>query len=124
MTSRAFVTIFVAALASAAVWAMSPALTGRAEPWDAEFPFYVVSLLAAGLVSGMTAPDPLWANYIGSVAGQVGYELLFLSMGPLFVLGVVFLLGYSLLFLAGAAVGALVRGRSGGRRAASAEMGR
>jgi hypothetical protein len=54
----------------------------------------------------------------------VGYELLFLNIGPLFVLGVVFLLGYSLLFLAGAAVGALVRRKFGSTRAVSVEIDR
>jgi hypothetical protein len=124
MTSRSLVAILVATLASAAIWAMSLVLAGRAEPWDAEFLFYVFSLFAAGLVSGTVVPEPLWAHYIGSLVGQVGYELLFLNIGPLFVLGVVFLLGYSLLFLAGAAVGALVRRKLGSTRAVSAEIDR
>jgi len=38
------------------------------------------------------------------VLGQVAYELAFLKLGPLFMLGLVFLAGYSLIFLASAAL--------------------
>jgi hypothetical protein len=105
----AILAILVAAGAGAVVWGMSPVLTGSTEPWDAEFPFYVVALVVAGLGAGMVAPKPLWAHYVGSVVGQMGYEVLFLDIGPLFVLGVVFLLGYGFFFLIGASVGAQVR---------------
>ncbi len=113
MKSRAALTIIVAAVAGAAVWGLSPALTDRAEPWDAEGPFYAIALVVAGLVAGVVMPKPLWAHYAGSVVGQAGYELLFLQVGPLFVLGVAFLLGYSVLFLVGAFVGARARVRFG-----------
>ncbi len=39
----------VSAVASALIWALSPLLTGHAEPWDAYGPFDVGSLVVAGL---------------------------------------------------------------------------
>jgi hypothetical protein len=99
----------LAAIASAAIWASSPLVTGHKEPWDAEGFFYFGSLFATGVVSGFSIPKPLWAHYLGSVLGQATYALIFLPLGPLFVLGVGFLLGYALLFLVGALVGSRLR---------------
>jgi hypothetical protein len=109
MKVRALLTLVVASVTSAAIWALSSWMTGHHEPWDADGFYYVASLPAAGLVSGAIAPRPLWAHYVGSVAGQAIYELLFLQIGPLFLLGLGFLLGYSILFLAGAFVGSRAR---------------
>ena len=109
MKHRAALAGLLSAIVSAAIWAGSPMITGHREPWDAGGLFYVTSLVAGGFVCGLFIPKPLWAHYLGSVSGQVLYELLFLRIGPLFILGVGFLLGYSLLFLAGAFVGALLR---------------
>ena len=87
MKERAWPTIVVGAVASTAVWAFSPWLTGHQEPWDAESLFYVVGLIVAGVFAGLLRPRPLWAHYLGAVAGQAAYELVFLAVGPLFVLG-------------------------------------
>jgi len=75
--------------------------------------FYVVALFVAGLFAGLLAPRPLWAHYLGALLGQLGYQVLFLRIGPLFILGAAFLLGYSLIFLAAAAVAASLRARLG-----------
>jgi len=109
MRQRAALAIAVGAMVSAAIWAISPWATGHKEPWDAESLFYVASLMAGGFVSGLLVPRPLWAQYAGSVSGQLLYGLLFLEIGPLILIGAVFLLGYSLLFLAGAVAGREVR---------------
>lgn len=111
MKNQGGLAFVVAAVTSALIWASSPWLTGRREPWDAEFPFYVVALLVAGAVAGGLAPKPLWAHYLGSFIGQLSYETIFLKIGPLFVLGVVFLLGYSLVFLAAASLTSFMRRR-------------
>ena len=111
MNRRAAFAFLVAAVASALIWALSPLLTGHAEPWDADGLYYLVALLIAGMVSGALVPKVLWAHYVGAVVGQLGYELLFLNIGPLFVLGIVFLLVYSLIFLAAATVAAYVRNK-------------
>jgi hypothetical protein len=104
-------TFIVSAVAGAAVWALSPVAVGYREPWDAPGYYYVVALLVAGSVAGMISPRPYWAHYLGAFIGQLGYEVLFLKVGPLFVLGAGFLLAYSLVFLAGAAVSAPFRRR-------------
>lgn len=99
----------VAVGASALIWALSPWLTGHAEPWDSDGVYYFAALAVAGLISGALMPRPLWAHYPGAVLGQLTYEAVFLDIGPLFLLGAAFLLGYSLLFLSAAAVAAYVR---------------
>lgn len=50
-------------------------------------------------------------HYAGAIAGQVAYELLFLEVGALFVLGLAFLAGYGIVFLAAAAILAKLRNR-------------
>jgi len=106
---RAALAFILAAIVSAAIWVLSPLVSGQEEPWDAEGFFYIGSLIALGGISGFSLPKPLWAHYSGSVVGQLSYELIFLPLGPLFILGVGFLLGYSLLFLVGALIGSRVR---------------
>jgi hypothetical protein len=110
MRGRAALTFGGAAVAAALVWASSPWLTGSREPWDADGPFFVVALAIAGALAGVVAPRPLWAHYLGAVLGQLGYEALLLPVGPLFVLGVASLLGYSVVFVLAAAVAAHLRG--------------
>lgn len=87
-------TCLIAALASAAIWALTPLLANRREPWDVDGSFYIVALLIAGIVAGAIAPRPLWAHYVGSFIGQLGYELIFLRIGPLVIIGAVLLLFY------------------------------
>lgn len=100
----------ISATAGAVVWGLSPLFFGHAEPWDADGPWYLVALAVAGAVAGALRPGSLWAHYLGAVAGQLGYQVLFLKVGPLLPLGVAFLLVYSLLFLAGAALATWARG--------------
>ncbi len=101
--------VAVAAFFGVLIWAMSPAITGRAEPWDAAAPYYLVALLIAGFLSGLLTGKPLWLHYAGVIAGQFLYGLVFLAIGPLILLGVSFLAVYGLLFLAGAIAGQRAR---------------
>ena len=100
----------VAAVAAGLVWAFSMSATGTSEPWDAEGGYYFGALLLAGVVSGFLAPKPLWGVYLGALLGQVAYQLIFLNIGPLVGVGFVFLLFYTLVFLAGAAASGALRG--------------
>ena len=109
--SRPLLAFLVAVGSSALIWALSPWLTGHAEPWDADGIYYLAALGVAGLVSGALMPRPLWVQYPGAVLGQLAYEAVFLEVGPLFLLGAAFLLGYSLLFVLGAGLAAQVRMR-------------
>ena len=119
MKSSAILAMLIAVLVGAAVWVLSPWATGHAEPWDAPGYYYHAALVLGGILSGLTIPKPLWAHYLGSVLGQFLYQLVFLQIGPLFVIGVAFLLGYSLLFLGGALLGSRIRTGLGGRRGAA-----
>ncbi len=102
-------TLLIAAVAGALVWVLSPWLTGQREPWDAAGFYYVGALLVAGLVAGLLAPRPLWAHYLGALGGQLIYLLLISGFDPLLVVGLLLLLGYTLLFLVGAALAAQIR---------------
>jgi hypothetical protein len=116
--NRALLALFVAAALSAVVWALSIPLTGKAEPWDAESPYYFGALALAGIISGLVVPKHVWAHYVGAVVGQVAYGLAFLKLGPLFVVGLLFLAVYSLIFFGAAAIASSFRkDRSGGSTA-------
>lgn len=99
----------VAALAGALIWAISPMVTGHAEPWDAGGVYYFGALVLAGLVSGLLAPKSIWMLYLGSIAGQFLYHVLFMPSGPLIVIGIAFLIAWSLIFMAGAYGGSRAR---------------
>lgn len=53
----------------------------------------------------------IWAHYVGSIFGQLLFALLFLPIGPLAVIGLLFLMMWSLLFLVGAYLGSRMRTR-------------
>lgn len=109
MKNHVVLALVVSAALSATVWALSLPLTGKPEPWDAESPYYFLALGVAGAISGTVVPKRLWAHYVGAVLGQVAYELAFLKLGPLFIVGLLFLAGYSLIFVAAAAIVASLR---------------
>jgi len=111
--------ILISAIFGAAVWALSPAMTGKLEPWDADGIYYLVSLGLAGFISACIAPKPLWALYVGAILGQVLYGLIFLPLGPLAVIGLAFLTVWSLVFLLAAFLGSRVRAVVAGRRSAA-----
>lgn len=104
----------------AAIWALSPAMTGQAEPWDSGSLYYVTALALLGLALGAMSARPLVILLIalGAWLGQVLYIVLFLPLGPLFVAGLVILAAYLVLPVIGAAVSVLTR-RSLARRVAA-----
>jgi hypothetical protein len=55
---------------------------------------------------------------VGAVAGQLAYELVFIELDPLMLVGAVFLLAYSTVFFGGAALGSMARIRISSRPAA------
>lgn len=107
----ATLTLLVAAVLGAAIWAASPVLTGHDEPWDAEGFFYVGALLVAGLASGALRPAPLWAHYLGAFSGQMAFQGLFLGFGPLVLIGTYFLAVFTLIFFCAAALSSVLRRR-------------
>ena len=103
----------VAALLGAVIWGLSPLITEAVEPWDAESPYYFLSLFVAGGLVGLLCPRHIWVAYLGIVVGQLAYMLIALPSGPLLPLGVLFLFGYGVLSLLGLVVASLVRRKSG-----------
>jgi len=103
--------VIVSAVLAATVWTLPIPITGRKEPWDADSLYYFAGLAVAGAVSGVVVPKHLWAHYLGAALGQAAYELPFLKLGPLFILGLVFLAGYSIIFVVAAAIVVLLRKR-------------
>jgi len=101
----------LATLAGAAIWSLSPSMTGHVEPWDACGLYYTAALALGGCLCGSIAPKPLWPLYAGCVAGQTLYLLGWLPTGPLLPVGLVFVLLCSLVFLVGAYVGSRARTR-------------
>lgn len=101
----------LAAGLGAVIWAVSPVVTGSAEPWDAESPYYFVSLFTAGAIVGFLYPVHILSEFSGIVAGQLIYLLVFLPSGPLLPLGVIFLVGFGLVSLLGAFLASRTRRR-------------
>ena len=92
----------------ALIWALSPALTGNVEAWDATL-YYCAGLYISGFVAACFAPSRFWIAPIGVYCGQVAYVACgqitgSLPAGPLWILGACMGLGYCALALAGAVV--------------------
>lgn len=96
----------------AAIWWLSPLVTGRPEPWDAGSGYYEGALLGAGALGGLLFREHWWF-VVGIFAGQALVLLAGVlrdpSSGGLWPLGVAFLALYSVLALLGAALGSGVR---------------
>ncbi|WP_445621402.1 hypothetical protein ACUN8C_06275 [Kushneria sp. Sum13] len=91
----------VAMTTGAAIWALSPLMSGYTEPWDGGL-YYSVALVLAGAVSALVTSGPLSALHAGCLTGQILFAMTLLPIEPLFVVGIGFLLAWSLLFLASA----------------------
>jgi hypothetical protein len=111
MKAPAAMTLLTSMTTSALVWAFSPVLTGHREPWDADRYYYPVALLISGASAGVLSHRPLWAHYVGAVIGQLAYELIFLPVGPLILVGAIFLVVYSTVHLVAAAFAGYFRTR-------------
>lgn len=93
------------------IWLASPVITGYKEPWDANNFYYVTALVLTGIISGFLSPAPLWKYYVGALIGQIVYLLLISGADALVLVGFIFLTGYTLLVLLGAAVGKWLKKR-------------
>jgi hypothetical protein len=104
----------------AAIWVLSASITGRAEPWDANGPYYPAALLVAGFVGGLLVAGHWGEVAVGVYAGQalvlLGRVLSDTGSGGLWPLGLMVLGLYSLIALAGALLGSALRRFANRRR--------
>jgi hypothetical protein len=105
--------LLIGVCGGAAIWLLSPVITGRREPWDADGGYYAAALLGAGLIGGLLVPRRWVAVAVGILVGQV---LIFFAGvfrepgdGGLWPLGLLFLVACSILGLVGAGTGAAGR---------------
>lgn len=77
--ARITLSFVVATAFGAGVWALSPWLTGKAEPWDASLPVYCLCMLLGGFVFAMLCPRLFWIAVLGIYLGQVTYYFLFIG---------------------------------------------
>jgi hypothetical protein len=101
---RAVLVFTVGVLLGAAIWWVSPALAGEAEPWDAEGRYYVWALFLAGAVATVFLPKAFWLAPVGVYVGQLLYGLYLYQPedGSLWPLGLVFAAFYSVAAMGGA----------------------
>jgi hypothetical protein len=113
MNPRRWSAFLLGLVLGAAIWLLSPWITGRSEPWDAENAYYPGALLVAGGVGGLLIPMHWTGVTLGIVVGQalviLGGVLADPASGGLWPLGLIFLAGYSVLALLGALLGAAIR---------------
>ena len=104
----------IAALLGACIWILSPAITGRSEPWDSSGPYYWAALFVAGLIVGLIEPEKFLRTSLWVVAGQAlaivgGVLFEGKDIGLLIPMGLIALLLLSAPCYAGAFVGARIR---------------
>ena len=103
----------LAVILGALIWLLSPLFTGQREAWDAQSPYYDCALLLAGFLPACLSARRFWLWAVAAWLGQLAaFAFLVLHTVPvgadLWPVGLVFLTLYSLLSLAGAALGASV----------------
>ena len=103
------ISILISGILGALIWAFSPYVTGMAEPWDAETPYYFTCLFVAGFITGIICPRHIWGAFLGIVIGQLLYMLIFLPLGPLIVIGIPVMFAFGLLALVGIFLGVRIR---------------
>lgn len=113
MNPRRWSAFLLGVILGAAIWLLSPWITGRSEPWDTENGYYSGALLATGVLGGLLLPMHWAVLGLGILVGQalviLGGVLAEPASGGLWPLGLVFLAAYSILALVGALVGAVLR---------------
>ena len=104
MNKDILINLSLSSFLGALIWALSPAMTGQTEPWDAESVYYFAALFVAGAIAAIPGFRPVWAIYLGIFLGQLLFILFFLPSGPLLAVGLIFIAVYSLLSLVAAVI--------------------
>ena len=98
-----------AAISAGFVWFLFSNTNEQIEPWDSQAGPYAACLIFVGLLNGVIFKGPVWAQYVGAVVGQFLAMLVLGQLGALIIIGLLFLMLYTLLFLAGAFFGSALR---------------
>ncbi|HEX7337566.1 MAG TPA: PQQ-dependent dehydrogenase, methanol/ethanol family [Gemmatimonadales bacterium] len=126
LRSRSLRAFLIGCATGAAIWLLSPLITGRQEPWDAAVYFYPGALFIAGLLPGAFSPGHPRAAALGVFAGQAAVLLAGVVMRPadggLWPLGLILLAVYSLVALLGAALADVLALKRRGSRLAPAML--
>ena len=109
MKKSAKLNVLASSFIGAFIWFASPYLTGELEPWDSETFYYIGSLLLGGIILGLYNSEKIWAYAIGIFLGQLIYSLLFLPLGPLVLIGSLYLAASSLVCYLGAIIGKVLK---------------
>jgi len=64
-------TLLFSAITGFLLWALSPAITGHNEPWDAPYPFYSIVLIGAGALWALIRRRREPVGILGVWLGQV-----------------------------------------------------
>ncbi len=99
----------MAGIAGCLIWALSPEFTGYVQPWDAGGGYYPLTLLAAGIICGMSVPRHLASLYLGAVLGQLVFMLAIIGVGSLIGPNLANMMLFSLTLIAGAVFGERLR---------------
>ncbi len=96
----------VAGVLGAAIWLLSPVVTGHREPWDAKGPYFLIALLIAGAVMGALQRGRPWRAGMWIYLGQTAAVLVVSrgDIGLFFPMGMIVLAVFTLLSVASAAL--------------------
>jgi hypothetical protein len=93
-----------------AIWALSPALIGKREAWDALNFYYFGAMSAAGMMVGLLSPWRFVSAFLGFWLGQGVVGFITIPLSPLTLFGVLFLAVATLVnSMPGVAVGSMLR---------------
>lgn len=86
---RLILQLILSLVLGAMIWAFSPALGGRLEPFDNPLYFWI-TMIAAGALGASLNPCKLWSAPLAIYAGQYAYVFLFIpSLRPSLIFGMV-----------------------------------
>ncbi|MGQ8367196.1 hypothetical protein [Glaciecola sp. 1036] len=94
------ISFLISTLLGAAIWFLSPYITGEIEPWDSPYFYYIYALVIAGFIAAIPKDASYSSVYFGVLVGQILY-LLTLSTSALIIVGLIIITICSLLSIIG-----------------------
>ena len=91
------IAFLISILAGTLIWALSPRITGHLEPWDSDSIYFSGSIAFFSLCLGVILPRSALPITTGLILGQFGFMLIALPSGPLWPIGLLTLIIYSVI---------------------------